>query len=307
MKAPKASYYDVAWPNEGTIAAAVLGNDPTYRIDVLSADDGQLLQSVPVQVRTRDDCPLRVFNGLSALDNRLTFGDTCSQGSYSDQVVSAFSYDPASGDLVDLGLLADRPLSMSWNQAGDKLVYTAGSDLCETTFERTTTSDGPINVNVTAQGSAFSIGENVPASAERCTERGNSRQAVFAPDDQTLAVFVSAGGGSNYGPARDDLPWAIAIVDGVSSKVILDGIVSPGGLAWQAEDKLIFSGSVSGTYGLWSVRSDGSGLIQIGTDAIVDFALSPDKKHLAGLVLNDGFTEDPVDLDVRVYLYDLGP
>lgn len=192
---------------------------------------------------------------------------------------------------------------MTWTADLSEVFYTAGTSLCQTIYARAADRDGPLLVTVVAQGREMSLGENVVASDDRCTKRGNASDPALNSDG-VLAAFAASTGGIG-GSDRLDLPWALVLVTGNTANVILDGIQSTGGVEWVGSHQLILSGRLLGRAGMWLVSSDGAQITQVGDLALGPFSISADGTEVIGLALAAPLPDNPDDIDMGVYRYDL--
>lgn len=305
MPAPIAGYYDVASLGDNLIALAAPNPGQDARIDIVDAGSGAIVSGVPLPPAKRPDCNTRQLGGLARLaDGRLAFGDVCTgQGGLPTRTTLLYAYNHRDGSLTALGGLADAPSTMTWTSDLSEVVYTAGTSLCQTIYARTPNGDGPLAVTVLAQGREMSLGEDVVASDDRCTKRGNASDPALNSDG-LLAAFAASTGGTG-GSDRLDLPWALVLVTGKSAQVIVDGIQNPGGVEWVGSHQLILSGRLLGRAGMWLVDSDGSQLAQVGDLALAPFSISANGTEVVGLALAAPLPDNPDDIDMGVYRYDL--
>ncbi|HEX2100236.1 MAG TPA: hypothetical protein VHF69_06225, partial [Candidatus Synoicihabitans sp.] len=180
-------------------------------------------------------------------------------------------------------------------------VYTAGTTLCETIYERTADGDGPVDIGVVVRGVQFSLGENILTSKDRCTREGNARSPAVT--DGRLTAFARPG---LSGPDVIGLPWAIVVASGHEANVVLDGIQYPGGIEWLTDSRLLFTGSMLGRDGVWAIDAEGTRLVYLGDVLLGPFSLSPDHFQLSGLRPRPPSDPPrPAPIDVDVYRYDL--
>jgi hypothetical protein len=179
-------------------------------------------------------------------------------------------------------------------------VYSVGDDLCAVLYERAD-RDAPVSTTVTAQGTTFEVGIDIAASADGCPDMGRASYPAFARDDR-LAFMASANSGMG-GQDLLDRPWALLVeAPGGSPSKILDGVRWPRGLTWLSDDRLVFSGSLGDTPGIWSVRADGEDLVRVADEEVSWLAASPDGQGLVAIrevLMRDAYVSDVVTYDLQ--------
>ncbi len=300
---PASTYYGIVALGDDEIALARATEELRDAvIEIIDVPTDAVVDAISLE--DRPECVLQRAKGLSLLpDGRLTFAEVCeSTGGLPSLAITMYAYDRATRSLEPMGDLADQPITMAWNTPTN-LLYTAGTTLCETLYERGPEGDGPIDIRVVVQGSEMSLGEDVVAARNRCTEVGNAAYPAVRGDGKFAAFAKTLHGVTGSGVV--DMPWAILTASGDETQVILDGVHYPGGIAWLTDSRLLFTGSLLGREGMWSVNADGTDLALLGEMALAPISLSPDRSQLFGLSVRAVDPNRPDAVDVDIYRYDL--
>lgn len=286
-----AAYHGIAWLEADGLALA-LPAEPRDDTIVLTNLEGRVTGSVPLGER-EPECVIRTVMAVTALPTgELGFAEVCDRNS-PRRTADLAAYDPETGHRRSLGATTERPKVMTWAIDMSSAVYTAEGSLCATLYEHDG-RDGPLQVEVTVQGSRIPLGEELAKADDRCTQVGNADYPAYSPDGQTLALMGAAAAGRR-GQARIDQPWALLVVKDAASQTVVDDIRYPGGLDWLADEHLVFTGQIGDVLGLWVVRRDGSDLTLVSTGEIRPIAVSPDRMKVAGLITT--WPSNSVDID----------
>jgi hypothetical protein len=297
--APAEFYYGVAWISADMIAFAVNDADDVSRIDVMSRD-AELLRSF--QPPLDPACARLTLRGLIRLPTgEIGAAEICTVDSAGPpEIGSLIAVDATTLELRDLGPTVEPPSWLAWRSDMTAAVYSVGDDLCAVLYERAD-SDSPLIATVESQGTKFDVGVDSASDPDRCPDRGRASYPAFARDDR-LAFMASANSGMG-GQDLLDRPWAIFIqAPGDSPSKILEGVHEPRGLTWLSDDRLVFSGTLGDSSGIWSVKAEGDDLVRVADAAASWLAVSPDGHGLVAIrevLLGDEYTSDVVIYDLQ--------
>jgi hypothetical protein len=295
LRLAPADYYGVAWVQAEALAFAALDVSDLTRIDIVSPN-AEVMRSFEPPLPEK--CARLTLLGLSRLSTgEIGAAEICTLA-FADPPETArlVALDSQSLEYRSLGPASGIPSWLAWRSDMRGAVYSVGDDLCSVLYEQGE-RDGPATLVVTAQSRSFNVGGDPPATCP--TEGRASYPAISEHED--LAFMASANIGKS-GQELLDLPWALFVksTDGQPA-MILDGIDGPRGLGWLNEDRLVFSGTVGGNGGIWSVRVDGTHLVRIADDSASWLAAAPDGHALAAI--REGFVDGA--WHTEAFTYDL--
>ena len=296
---PAAFYYGAAWISPDEIAFAVNDVEDVSRIDVMSRD-AELLRSFEPPLDPA--CARLTFRGLIRLPTgEIGAAEICTVAlDDPPEIGSLIAVDATSMEVRRLGPTAEPPSWLTWRSDMKAAVYSVGDDLCSVLYERGD-RDAPVSTTVTAQGTTFEIGIDLAATADRCPDKGRASYPTFTRDDR-LAFMASANSGMG-GQELLDRPWALFVqAPGDAPSEILDGVHEPRGLTWLSDDRLIFSGSLGDSSGIWSVKADGEDLVRVADAPASWLSAWPDRHGLVAIrevLLGDDYVSEVVTYDLQ--------
>ena len=198
-----------------------------------------------------------------------------------------------------------------WRFDDKRTIVSVGGAICPTLVEVSPAGVSPLSVVISDDGTRrwdlatdLLRERTVERVEEGCVDLGRATNIAWSPTGDRLAFFASLDAIGVQGTDRVGKPGSIYIAETSLSnpKPVVDGLRFPSGLVWIDEQRLAFSAEYRGQRkGVWILDRRSGETTKIGDQGLADLSLSPDGKHLAGIV-DGGNVEHPENRIVMIRL-----